>query len=102
MIKARIRDLQPDELVADVEAISFMLGGIPTGTLHRWAKEDGWPRRHSITHQGRRTEYSITAAKDSYERRRDTPQKQPLDTLTSSEVTFGHVGELSSKDKPAT
>lgn len=70
MIKARIRELQPDEPVADVEAISFMLGGVPTGTLHRWASLDGWPRRHTTTRRGRRTEYSITAAKATYERQR--------------------------------
>lgn len=98
MIKARIRELAAGERVADAEALSYMLGGVPVGTLHRWAKEDGWPRRHSTTERGRRTEYSIAAVKASYERRRDTPQHQSLDTLTSSEVTFGHVGELSSLD----
>jgi hypothetical protein len=73
MIKARIRELAVDEPVADVEAISFMLGDIPTGTLHRWAQLDGWPRRHSTTSRGRRTEYSITAAKATYERQRLQP-----------------------------
>lgn len=73
MIKARVRDLQPGEPVADVEAISVMLGGIPAGTLHRWASLDGWPRRHSTTGHGRRTEYSIPAAKATYERQRGTP-----------------------------
>lgn len=96
MKKTRIRELQPGELVADVEAISYMLGGVPVGTLHRWAQEDGWPRHRSTTSRGRRTEYSIPAAKASYERRRDTPQNPPLDTLISGEVTYGHVGELSS------
>lgn len=93
MKKTRIRDLQPGELVADAEAISYMLGGIPIGTLHRWAQADGWPRRHSTTTRGRRTEYSIMAAKATYER-----QRGPLDSLTSGEVTCGHVGDLSSKD----
>jgi hypothetical protein len=94
--KTRIRELAADEPVADAEAISYMLGGVPVGTLQRWAQDDGWPRRHSTTKRGRRTEYSVTAAKASYERRRDTPQNHPLDTLTSSEVTYGHIGELSS------
>lgn len=70
MKKSRIRDLQPGELVADAEAISYMLGDIPIGTLHRWAQADGWPRRHSTTSRGRRTEYSITAARATYERQR--------------------------------
>jgi hypothetical protein len=98
MKKTRIRELNVGEPVADAEAISYMLGGVPTGTLHRWAQEDGWPRRHSTTRNGRRTEYSVPAAKASYERRRDTPPDPPLDMLTSSEVTFGHVGDLSSPD----
>lgn len=75
MIKARVRDLEPDEKVADVEAISFMLGGVPLGTLQRWASLDGWPRRHTITSKGRRTEYSIAAAKATYERQRGSPQE---------------------------
>jgi hypothetical protein len=84
MIKARIRELGENEKVADAEALSFMLGGVPVGTLHRWAKEDGWPRRHTTTRRGRRTEYSTRAARASYELRRG-----PLDDPTSGEVTSG-------------
>lgn len=76
MKKTRIRDLQPGELVADAEAISCMLGDVPVGTLQRWAQADGWPRRHSTTSRGRRTEYSIAAAKATYQRLRDTMNEQ--------------------------
>ncbi|ANZ35543.1 hypothetical protein BBK82_05065 [Lentzea guizhouensis] len=93
MNKARVRELGEREPVADAEALQVMLGGVPVGTLQRWAQDDGWPRRHSTTSRGRRTEYSIRAAKQSYERRRG-----PLDEITSGEVTSGHVGDLSLSD----
>ncbi|ROP36273.1 hypothetical protein [Saccharothrix texasensis] len=93
MIKARIGELAPGEPVTDAEALSIMLGGVPVGTLQRWAQRDGWPRRHSTTSRGRLTEYSVRAATATYERLRG-----PLDTPTSGEVTSGQLGELSSSD----
>lgn len=90
MKKIRIRELAPGERAADAAALSVMFDGVPVGTIQRWAQADGWPRRHTTTSKGRRTEYSVQAACDTYER-----QRGPVDSMTSGEVTCGHVGDLS-------
>lgn len=61
--------LQPNDPATDVKALAELLD-VPEGTLKRWAQSDNWPRRHTTTHRGRRTEYSIDAACASHAKRR--------------------------------
>lgn len=68
MKKTRIRELGENERVADAEARSWMLN-VPIGTLQRRGQRDGWLRRHTTTHIGRRTLCSSRATAASYERR---------------------------------
>lgn len=60
---------EPDEAVADSVAIAAWLD-VPVGTVKRWAQADNWPRQHSTTSRGRRTEYSVRAASATYHRLR--------------------------------
>jgi hypothetical protein len=85
-----IRPLEPGEQVADVAALSVLLDDVPVGTLHYWASVDRWPRRHTRTAAGRRTEYSIDAAQASMAKRRPGD----VDVVTSGQVTSGEAGDL--------
>lgn len=57
--------LQPGDPATDVHTLAEWLD-VPRGTLQRWAQEDNWPRRHTTTARGRRTLYSVDAARASY------------------------------------
>lgn len=60
---------EPGEAVADTPTIAVWLD-VPVGTVKRWAQADRWPRKHSTTSRGRHTEYSLRAARATYERLR--------------------------------
>lgn len=87
--------LQPGDPATDVHALAEWLT-VPAGTLQRWAQTDQWPRRHTTTVRGRRTLYSMDAARRSYIARR--VPRRATGNNPASEVTSCHVGDLSRSD----
>lgn len=57
--------LQPGDPATDIHALAMWLE-VPVTKLKHWARADKWPRKHTTTHRGRRTLYSMDAARTSY------------------------------------
>lgn len=77
--------LQPGDPATDIHALHLWLN-VPVTTLKHWARTDNWPRSHTTTHRGRRTLYSMDAARKSYIKHQATTQQRRVAGQTSELV----------------